>query len=57
MQDVTFEIVEVGDAPVVRAQIPAGGSLYADAGGMMSMTPNLTIESSMRGGIAGALSR
>ena len=57
MADVEFEIVEAGDAPVVRARIPAGGSLYADAGAMMSMTPNLRIESSMRGGVMGALSR
>ena len=57
MADVEFEIVEAGDAPVVRATIPAGGSLYADAGAMMSMTPNLRIESSMRGGVMGALSR
>jgi uncharacterized protein (TIGR00266 family) len=57
MEDVTFEIVEVGDAPVVRARIPAGASLYADAGAMMTMTPGLTVESSMRGGVMGALSR
>jgi uncharacterized protein (TIGR00266 family) len=57
MDDVTFEIVEAGDAPVVRARIPAGGSLFADAGSMMTMTPNLTVESSMRGGVVGALSR
>jgi uncharacterized protein (TIGR00266 family) len=57
MADVEFEIVEAGDAPVVRARIPAGGSLYSDAGAMMSMTPNLAIESSLRGGVVGALSR
>ena len=37
MDDVTFETVAAGDAPVVRARIPAGGSLYADAGAMMAM--------------------
>ena len=57
MAEVEFEIVEAGDAPVVRAKVPAGESLYADAGAMMSMTPNLTIESSRRGGVMGALSR
>jgi len=57
MDDVAFETVEAGDAPVVRARIPAGGSLYADAGAMMAMSPNLQIESSLRGGVVGALSR
>jgi uncharacterized protein (TIGR00266 family) len=57
MDDVTFETVQSGDAPVVRARIPAGGSLYADAGAMMAMSPNLVIESSLRGGVVGALSR
>jgi len=57
MNDVTFETVQSGDAPVVRARIPAGGSLYADAGAMMTMSPNLVIESSLRGGVVGALSR
>ena len=57
MDDVTFETVAAGDAPVVRARIPAGGSLYADAGAMMAMSPNLVVESSLRGGVVGALSR
>lgn len=57
MNDVSFETVAAGDAPVVRARIPAGGSLYADAGAMMAMSPNLVVESSLRGGVVGALSR
>lgn len=57
MDDVTFEIVAAGDAPVVRARIPAGGSLFADSGAMMTMSPNLKVESSLRGGVMGALSR
>lgn len=57
MDDVTFEIVQAGDAPVVRARIPAGGSLFADSGAMMTMSPNLKVESSIRGGVMGALSR
>lgn len=57
MDDVTFQIVEAGDAPVVRATIPSGGSLYADSGSMMVMSPNLKVESSIRGGVVGALSR
>lgn len=57
MSDVTFEIVAAGDAPVVRARIPAGGSLYADSGSMMSMSTNLKVESSLRGGVMGAVSR
>ena len=57
MGAVKFEVVSAGDAPVVRAVIPSGESLYADSGAMMSMTPNLTVESSLKGGVMGALSR
>lgn len=57
MGQIRFEVVEAGDAPVVRALLPAGESVFADAGAMMSMTPNLVIESSMKGGVVGALSR
>jgi uncharacterized protein (TIGR00266 family) len=57
MSNVRFELINAGDAPVVRAQMANGSSLFADAGSMMAMTPNLTLESSMKGGIFGALSR
>ena len=57
MSAVRFEIVQAGDAPVVRAILANGSSLYADAGAMMAMTPNLTLESSLKGGLMGALSR
>jgi uncharacterized protein (TIGR00266 family) len=57
MSRVQFEIIDEGDAPIVRATLPAGQSIYADSGAMMSMTPGITIESSMKGGVVGALSR
>jgi uncharacterized protein (TIGR00266 family) len=57
MSNVRFEVLGTGDAPVVKAQMAGGASIYADAGAMMAMTPNLTLESSMKGGILGALSR
>jgi len=57
MSRVQFEIIEKGDAPIVKAMLPAGQSIYADSGAMMSMTPGIAIESSMRGGVMGALSR
>lgn len=57
MSAVRFEIIQAGDAPVVKAILPGGSSLFADAGAMMAMTPNLTLESSMKGGLMGALSR
>jgi len=57
MSRVTFEIVDEGDAPVVRATLPGGESIFADSGAMMSMTPGIAIESSLKGGVMGALSR
>lgn len=57
VMSVTFEVIEAGDAPVVKAIIPAGESLFADAGAMMAMSPNLTVEGALRGGVMGALSR
>ncbi len=57
MSGVTFEVVEAGDAPVVKAVLPAGQSLFADAGAMMAMSPSLKVEGSLRGGVMGALSR
>lgn len=57
MNPVRFEIIQAGDAPVVKAMLPNGSSLYADAGAMMAMTPDLTLQSSMKGGLMGALSR
>ncbi len=57
MSTVRFEIVQAGDAPVVKAHMAGGSSLFADAGAMMAMTPNLTLQSSMKGGVLGALSR
>lgn len=57
MSAVRFEILEAGDSPVVKALVPRGTSLYADAGAMMAMTPDLTLESSIKGGLMGALSR
>jgi uncharacterized protein (TIGR00266 family) len=57
MSNVQFEIQGTGDAPVVKAQLSSGSSIFADAGAMMAMTPNLTLESSIKGGLLGALSR
>lgn len=57
MSNVRFEVLSAGDAPVVKARLAGGSSIFADAGAMMAMTPNLTLESSMKGGIFGALSR
>ena len=57
MSTVRFEVIQAGDAPVVKAILPGSSSLFADAGAMMAMTPNLTLESSMKGGLMGALSR
>ncbi len=57
MSRVQFEIIDEGDAPIVKVTFPAGQSIYADSGAMMSMTPGIAIESSMRGGMMGALSR
>ena len=57
MSRVQFEIIDEGDAPIVKTKLPAGQSIYADSGAMMSMTPGIAIESSMRGGVMGALSR
>ncbi|HNQ90136.1 MAG TPA: TIGR00266 family protein [Verrucomicrobiota bacterium] len=57
MSTVRFEIIQAGDAPVVKAVLANGSSLFADAGAMMAMTPNLTLQSSMKGGLMGALSR
>jgi uncharacterized protein (TIGR00266 family) len=57
MGTVRFDIVRTGDAPVVKASIGRGSSIFADAGAMMGMTTNLTLESSMKGGILGGLAR
>ncbi len=57
MGTASFEVVQGGDAPVVRARLEDGSSIFADSGAMMAMTPNLTLESSIKGGIMGALSR
>jgi len=57
MSRVQFEIIKDGDAPVVKTTLPAGQSIYADSGAMMSMTPGIAVESSLRGGVMGALSR
>jgi uncharacterized protein (TIGR00266 family) len=57
MSRVQFEIIDEGDAPIVKAILPGGASIFADSGAMMSMTPGITIESSLKGGVMGALSR
>ena len=57
MSRVQFEIIDEGDAPIVKATLPAGVSIFADSGAMMSMTPGIAIESSLKGGMMGALSR
>ena len=57
MSRLQFEIIDEGDAPIVKATLPAGESIFADSGAMMSMTPGITIESSIKGGVMGALSR
>ncbi len=57
MSRVQFEIIDEGDAPIVKATLPPGVSIFADSGAMMSMTPGIAIESSIKGGVMGALSR
>jgi len=54
---IEFEILHPGESPVLKAFIPQNSSLYADAGAMLSMTPGIGIDSSMKGGILGGLAR
>ncbi len=52
-----FEILHAGDSPILKVLLPQGRSFFADAGAMLSMTPALTIDSSLKGGILGGLAR
>jgi uncharacterized protein (TIGR00266 family) len=51
------EILYPGAFPMVRVQLATGESLKAESGAMVSMSPNLDVESKMEGGLLKALSR
>jgi uncharacterized protein (TIGR00266 family) len=55
--NIGFEILHPGDAPILKVSIPRGQSIFADAGAMLSMTPQIDIASSLKGGIASGLAR
>jgi uncharacterized protein (TIGR00266 family) len=57
IRPIEFEILHSGDSPILRAFIPQNRSLFADAGAMLSMTPGIGIDSSLKGGILGGLAR
>lgn len=56
-EPIRFEILYPGDSPCIKAQLPAGASLYADGGAMLASTPNIQVEGSLKGGLLGGLAR
>jgi uncharacterized protein (TIGR00266 family) len=54
---IQFEIIHAGESPAVKVTLPHGQSIYADGGAMVSMTPTIKVEGSLKGGLLGALSR
>jgi len=45
------------DMPIVDVELKAGESLYTESGGMAWKSPNVSMDSSVRGGVGGALGR
>jgi uncharacterized protein (TIGR00266 family) len=54
---IKFEVIHMGESPAVKVALPHGASIYAEGGAMVSMTPTVKVEGSMKGGLLGALSR
>jgi uncharacterized protein (TIGR00266 family) len=54
---IKFEIIHMGESPAVKVALPQGSSIYAEGGAMVSMTPTVKVEGSMKSGLLGALSR
>lgn len=53
----TYEILHQPSYAVARVMLQAGESILAESGAMMSMSPNINVESKATGGIGKALGR
>ncbi len=54
---VSYEILYSGANSMLRAKLPAGGSLKAESGAMVAMSPTMDVEGKMEGGLLGGLGR
>ncbi len=52
-----YEILYQPSYAVARVMLEAGESVRAESGAMMSMTPNVVLDSKMKGGLGGAFTR
>lgn len=56
-QDYIYEILKSPAYTLLKLGLDSGQSVKAESGAMVSMTPNLAIETSMQGGMFGAFKR
>ncbi len=53
----SYEILYTGAEAMLRVKLPPGGSLKAESGAMVAMSPTIDVEGKLEGGLLGGLGR